>query len=69
MSLPFIPSTSGLKPSELHIYTVEECQNCAQRTRRDYRVGDYVLAEEGTCEECNGKKIVSLIYGEKALKG
>jgi hypothetical protein len=65
MSLPPIPSTSGSKPSELHVYTIEECQNCGQKTKRDFRVGDYILAEAGTCEKCQGKKIISMIYSEK----
>jgi hypothetical protein len=42
MSLPLFPSTSGLKPSELHVYTIEECQNCKQKTKRDFKVGDFV---------------------------
>jgi carbamate kinase len=38
MSLPPFPSFSGLKPSELHVYTIEECQNCKQKTKRDFKV-------------------------------
>jgi len=67
MSLPMIPFASGAKPSELHVYTIEECQSCGQKTKRDFKVGDYVLGEAGTCEKCQGKKTITLIYGEKLL--
>jgi NAD-dependent SIR2 family protein deacetylase len=65
MSLPPWPSASGDKPVELHVYTIEECGNCGQKTKRDFKVGDYIMAEAGTCEKCQGKKAITLIYGEK----
>lgn len=65
MSLPFFPSTSGLKPSDLHVYTIEECQNCKEKTKRDFKVGDYITAAAGTCEKCQGQKMIILVYGEK----
>ncbi len=68
MSLPYFPSTSGLKPSELHVYTIEECQNCKEKTKRDFKVGDYIVGAAGTCEKCQGQKMIVLIYGEKAAK-
>lgn len=64
-SLPPFPSTSGQKPSELHVYAIEECQNCKQKTKRDFKVGDYIMGAAGTCEKCRGQKMVVLIYGEK----
>jgi hypothetical protein len=68
LSLPYFPSTSGLKPSELHIYTLEECQSCKEKTKRDFKVGDYIVGAAGTCEKCQGQKTIVLIYGEKAAK-
>ncbi|HUI23635.1 MAG TPA: hypothetical protein VLY82_04505 [Nitrososphaerales archaeon] len=68
MSLPPIPSTSGLKPSELHVYTIEECQSCKQKSKRDFKVGDFVMDVAGICEKCQGQKLISMIYGEKAPK-
>ena len=65
MSLPPFPSVSGLKPSELQVYTIEECQSCKQKTKRDFRVGDYIIGAAGTCEKCQGQKMIVLIYGEK----
>lgn len=67
MSLPPFPSFSGLKPNELHIYTIEECQNCKQKTKRDFKTGDYIAGAAGTCEKCQGQKMITLIYGEKVL--
>ncbi len=65
MSLPPIPLASGARPSELHVYTIEECQSCGQKTKRDFKVGDYILQDVGDCEKCKGKKVISLIYGDK----
>jgi len=68
MSLPPFPSTSGARPSDLHVYTIEECQNCREKTKRDFKVGDYVLADAGTCAKCQGKKIIAMVYAEKLPK-
>ncbi len=68
MSLPPFPSVSGLKPSELHVYTIEECQSCKQKTKRDFKAGYYVMNAAETCEKCHGQKMIVLIYGEKAAK-
>ncbi len=65
MSLPRIPLASGARPSELHVYTIEECQNCGQKTKRDFKVGDYILQEAGECDKCKSRKVISLIYGDK----
>jgi hypothetical protein len=65
MSLPPWPSASGDRPVELHVYTIEVCQGCGLKTKRDFKVGDYIMGEAGTCEKCQGKKTISSIYGEK----
>jgi hypothetical protein len=65
MSLPPFPSFSGLKPNQLHVYTIEECGNCKQKTKRDFKPGDYVAGIAGVCEKCQSKKIIILIYGEE----
>lgn len=65
MSLLPFPSVSGTKPGELHVYTIEECQGCRQKTKRDFKVGDYVEGEAGDCDKCHGKRRIILIYGEK----
>jgi hypothetical protein len=65
MSLPPFPSFSGRKPSELKVYTIEECQSCKQKMKRDFKVGDYIMSAAGTCEKCQGQKLIVQIYGEK----
>ena len=64
-SLPSFPSTSGAKPSALHVYTVEECQNCKQRLKRDFKTGDYVMGIGNTCDKCHAQRVIVLIYGEE----
>jgi len=44
-------TVSGTKPSELHDYTIEEYQGCEQKTKRDFKVRDYVAGEAGICEK------------------
>lgn len=66
-SLPPFPSTSGDKPADLHVFTIEECQSCGQKTKRDFKVGDFVMGEAGICEKCQGKKTIASIYGEKVV--
>jgi len=65
MSLPMFPSFSGTKPSDLHIFTIEECPVCKQKLKRDFRVGDYIMGAGGTCEKCQTKRTIVLIYGEQ----
>jgi len=65
MSLPPWPSASGDKPGDLRVYTIEECSSCGQKTKRDFRVGDYIMADAGVCEKCQGRRTIRLIYGEK----
>jgi NAD-dependent SIR2 family protein deacetylase len=65
---PLPPSASGAKPSELRVYTIEECQNCKVKTKREFKMGDYIVGEAGICEKCQGKKMIVLIYGEKIPK-
>jgi len=68
MSLPLFPMASGVRPSELHVYTIEVCQSCGEKTKRDFKVGDYVLGEAGACVKCQGRKTIFIIYGEKISK-
>lgn len=68
MSLPPFPSFSGTKPSELGVFTIEECQSCRQKTKRSFQVGDYITGAAGACEKCGGQKLIIQIYGEKIPK-
>ena len=67
MSLPPYSSASGIRPRELHVYTIEECPNCKEKTKRDFKAGDYITATGGMCEKCKGKRVIVLIYGERGV--
>jgi len=54
MSLPYIPYTSGVRPSELHVYAIEECQSCARKAKREFKMGDYIMEEAGICGKVRG---------------
>jgi len=69
MSLPPFPSTSGTKPNALRVYTVEECLNCKQRVKRDFKTGDYVMGTGSTCDKCQAQRVIVLIYGEEIPPG
>lgn len=69
MSLPPFPSTSGTKPGQLTVYTVEECQNCKQKVKRDFKVGDYVMGAGSACDKCQTGRVIILIYGEETQPG
>ncbi len=63
-----IPYASGARPDQLHVYTIEECQSCKEKTKRDFKVGDYILGDAGTCGKCQGTKIITMIYGEEIIR-
>lgn len=67
MNAPMPYLASGLRPSELRVYTIEECPTCKLKMKRDFQVGDYVVGAGGTCEKCHAQRTIVMIYGEKAL--
>lgn len=48
------------------MYAIEECQGCGKKTKKVFGVGDYIVGNAGVCEKCQGRKMIILIYGEKA---
>lgn len=48
------------------IYTEETCQSCGEKTRREFKEGDYVFRATGLqCIKCSSPEIlVTAIYGE-----
>jgi len=66
VSTPMWYFASGLKPSELLVCTIEECPNCKKKTKREFKVGDYIMGTGGTCEECHVSRVIAMIYGEEA---
>jgi len=63
-----VPYASGARPDQLHVCTIEECQGCKEKTKRDFKVGDYILEDAGTCSKCQGKKVITMIYGEEIVR-
>ena len=47
-------------------YTIEECGSCGLKTKREFKLGDYVFKEMGECSKCKGKTTISMIYAEKS---
>ncbi len=52
------------KKKIINSYTVEECVNCKSLSQRKFNIGDYLFKEISTCKSCNGKILVTRIFGE-----
>ena len=66
MSTPMWYFASGLKPSQLRVFTIEECPSCKRKMRREFKAGDYIVGTGETCEECHVPRVITMIYGEEA---
>ncbi|MFN3622387.1 MAG: hypothetical protein ACK4TI_05800 [Nitrososphaerales archaeon] len=58
-----IPSI-GEKRGKQIVYTVEECLNCGEKSKRTFTVGDYVFKQNGQCKKCSGNILITMIYAE-----
>ncbi|MEM3437890.1 MAG: hypothetical protein QXP55_05120 [Nitrososphaerales archaeon] len=47
------------------VFTIEECDSCHLKMKRDFRLGDYIYKEGGECSKCKGKTKIIMIYSEK----
>jgi len=45
-------------------YTVNECTNCKNSSQRKFDLGDYLFKDVSNCKLCDGKVIVTKIFGE-----
>jgi hypothetical protein len=57
----------GKKKKEVtpEIYSEDTCQSCKEKTRRQYKEGDYVYGSGMQCRQCmSSKTLVTAIYGE-----
>jgi hypothetical protein len=50
------------------VYTIEECSACNLKTKREFKLGDYVFKEVGECSKCKGKTTISMIFSEQLKK-
>jgi len=47
------------------IFTEETCQSCGEKSRRDFKEGDYIYGAGAKCEKCSASgTLISAIYGE-----
>lgn len=54
----------GEKRPKMPVFTVEDCQSCGTKTKRAFKMGDYVYREGGECAKCHGKTLISMIFAE-----
>ena len=45
-------------------YTIDECLDCKSSSQKKFSLGDYLFKEVSVCKSCNGKVIVTRIFGE-----
>lgn len=63
--IPFL-SSSEKKPAKLTVFAIDECNQCKLKTKRSFKIGDYVHKGVGECQSCKGKLLTTMIYGEPA---
>ena len=51
------------------INTTIICTKCGFKNVRDFKRGDYILKELGSCTKCEGTMMISAIYREVTRKG
>jgi hypothetical protein len=54
----------GEKRGKHAVYSIEECSTCNVKTKRLFRMQDFVFKAEGECPKCKNKTIISMIYSE-----
>ncbi len=54
----------GEKRPKMPVFTVEDCQSCGTKTKRAFKMGDYVYREGGECAKCHAKTLISMIFAE-----
>ena len=45
-------------------YTVDECTKCKKSSQRKFKQGDYLFKEILPCKSCDGKIMITKIFGE-----
>jgi hypothetical protein len=46
------------------VTTTIECKKCGFKNVREFQRGDYILKEDGQCQKCNEKMLITAIYRE-----
>jgi hypothetical protein len=54
----------GLRIENPPILTTIECKKCGFKSVREFQRGDYIFKENGPCQKCNEKMLITGIYRE-----
>ena len=46
------------------VYTIEECQQCGLKTKRTFKLGDFVYKVGELCSKCKTAALITTIYAE-----
>lgn len=46
------------------VFTIEECPNDGTKTKRAFKLGDYVYKEGAECPKDHAKTVITMIYAE-----
>jgi len=70
---PAPPATQANAPQQqqkpkFNVYTIEECPACGQKTKRAFKVGDYITKDGAACSKCGNTTKITLIYAEPVVK-
>jgi len=52
------------KKKIINCYTVDECTSCNNSSQHKFKLGDYLFKQVSSCKSCDGKVIVTKIFGE-----
>lgn len=55
-----------VKTKEYDVYTSIGCNKCSVKETRVFQVGDYLFKDMGSCESCEGERIITGIYTKAA---
>lgn len=45
-------------------FTLEQCKNCNNKTKRKFKAGDFVFKESSECKKCSHPMLIVKIFGE-----
>ena len=63
MSAGQIPSI-GAKRMKYVVFSIFQCTNCSEKTKKKFQQGDFVYKEAGSCKNCKKKTRITMIYSE-----
>ncbi len=58
------PSIGDKRP-KMPVFTVEDCPSCGTKTKRAFKIGDYVYKDGSECAKCHAKTIISMVFAEQ----